>query len=136
MKLLTVEQLQIYWSLVEPEEEPKPMLEEVEMAKWGKLYDKDQSKGTRQLGTRKRHGVVRRVEKAGNIEEFSCKDGQLHGMSRLITALDVRIWLYKNNETISYFRFDHEFVETHRNDAEMHLVKMTPEEFKLSEEEE
>ena len=111
------------------------MLEGVELVKWGKVYDKDQSKGTRQLGTRKRHGVVRRIEKAGNIDESTYKDGQYHGMSRLITALDVRIWLYKHNETVSYFRFDHEFKETHRNDAEMHLVKMTAEDFKLTEEE-
>ena len=109
MKILTIPFFERYWRQVEPF---LPMID-LDLTKYAEWATSD---GTFNFGMRhkfngKMHGIVRRINKNGDIVEASWKHGKMHGFSRYITSLVVYVRLWKDGKIVASFTFTRDFLE-------------------------
>ena len=71
----------------------------------------------------KGNGIIREVGFTGNIYEYTCKNGVLHGLIRLVTIRTVEFKLMKNGQELANIFLDHDIEEHCRGGPEEHLLK-------------
>ena len=90
------------------------------------------------MGPLLRSGVVRTVDEDGNIEEYSKKEFEKHGLCRKVFANGVAVTLYRNGQTSEQFFFDAAFQTTAAfnipADGSSRVLKLKPADFRFSNE--
>ena len=72
--------------------------------------------------TGKRHGIVRMVTGDGDILEMSYRNGNRHGLKRVVYKNVVKVFLNKDGSSVAYVCFDSDFYETERGGPQQHLL--------------
>ena len=128
MKPLTIEIFEEYWHLVEVTGGKENSLPWPDL-----IYDEWESEfagkcfGTRHRLSGEKHGIVRWILPNGCIEESTWKNGQWHGLSRIIESDEIKIILRAKNLPLNEFTFNSNFDETYRKQRNKHLLdNLTP----------
>lgn len=115
MRRLSVEMFQNFWSKVERNDQLMDGGPNIVYTEWQE--EKQDRYGMRHQHSGKRHGIVRHVRPGGEIIEASFKGGRFHGLQRYVSAKEVIISLWKDDEELAYVGLDKNFKKSSAHEA-------------------
>ena len=127
---LSLKLLQEYWNAVE-DDDAIMLDKEFRFHEWSEnshhfsgLFDRD---------SREIHGVIREVDKLGQICERTWKRGSKHGLSRLVKKDRVALMLHRDNQVMAELSFDANFNLLSSADPNQYFAGLRPIDFELPE---
>ena len=111
-----------FWYRVSDEDSASIFSEDAVYGEWeeeNEYQGKIKCRGMMHRKTGEKHGIVQEIWPVGWLKEGSFRNGEVHGLQRIVYSDKVRVQLFKDGNRLATISFDCRFKETFRTGDEL-----------------